>query len=1437
MDNQIFLLITLCFANNNSAALSKNAISNCKPGRTTNRVQSCGVCQSGTIHSLGRLSCYNCPDFCVLGFCKLKSDTSNPDDATLCEKCINNYFMKQGKCYKCLPGCKKCDSIDKCQDCAANFALRRNSNDCLPCPHNCEKCSWLTNSFRVQCEVCKAGYTVTSKNCIACGSFCKSCIYHKSKGINCTTCDSNAYKITKNNITTCNLCSTSMTGCFKCSNKDSCTKCISKSYALTTSKKCVKCSSIHSACLECEAHDNANKCIKCNIGYYKKDDSCSSCPRNCHSCLETNNAVKCSKCMDDYTILAAKACDKCPDNCLECEVSSGNLICKADKCKPKYTRNSNNLCSKCPDKCNECTWNSANFRTECTGTNFVHSCTEKENGKSWTRRSDGSCAACPNNCDKCYFEKNTAKTPICYASMCQKTYTYDDESGICISCPVGCDYCKKRTAGLTCLQCSEGFASNYGNSSSIIESCVACSIENCDYCEVIANEIKCIRSPCTNSTTGKFSFKTGTCEDRPVSDTSFSTILDESVHSSDDVSFDYDIVNEYIEPHVLGSTNDMALKIPPPPCPVGRILIPTGPHVGLCRNCGYNCNECQLNSGGTDVECRTCIGNSQWVVIEVDGVVSKGCYDCSIARPQCKYFERFGTAPNYKCRCKRNQCIGDQTDFNIGTVFQEPASEFKPFQKCTGCSEKFPNALQCSGVNTGSLSINSCKTGFTKTFLNNTSCLKIGEFCSGWSSLSPVKCLACAVGSYFSSGLCLPCPVGCSECISEGSIIYCIACSNGKTGIDCQSPPSVCDSINVDNCNIKWNVAFFKSTPNCQCLGCDTYYRVDNIVPGSNGMLGAACTSTGTTITIANCQQMALDYKNETICTKCIPPYLLDDGTCKEDVPDCKSGFTYFRMNEKVCQVPKKHFVVSSNLRILRVPKNRDGGKQWNSECIYNSVGESRLEDEAIANCLEYSSPAEFSTVSECTKCIAGWALEQASSTSSSKCHQCQLGCETCIVDVSSTPTTVNRCTVCSKSYALNNAGTCIKCPYNCDECRVDPENQNNALCLSFGCTSGALNDANFSCQSCSIANCAICVQQINGMFKCLKCNQGYYKDDDGICQACMQNCPFCFNNQSCIPDGCKEGFIRHRTEGTCLPCIGDGVARCSFDTATFNILIPEMCKIGFRLDTSTNPPSCERCDPNCKICNAHGIAKCDDEQCNFGYFYDPTDQKCYKEKTRCDKSIRKCPTGCKSCSLVGGMVQCTACLPTYGLREGLCDKCNSDKCQICEIPPGETSMVCTLCLQQYYLNNDECGKCPTHCKECNHNGNYQCKTCMKRYGRSPDGTCRLCPSNCETCVINTSQISTCTKCISNEFSLQIDGTCMPCSSAAFTNCATCTKALFNRKTVCKSCDAGFSLSDDGESCVFCSISKCSMCIHGNICSECKTGFHLSNYNRDCVNK
>lgn len=226
---------------------------------------------------------------------------------------------------------------------------------------------------------------------LACRSYCQSCTYDKNTGVSCSGCDDNAYLEKNGNIGKCELCSKVSSGCQKCTDKDTCKKCISDSYTLTKDNKCEPCSNINSACTKCDGSSGTNKCTECATGYYIKSESCSSCPRNCATCDEKESTIVCTKCKPYYTITSIKSCDRCPDNCDMCQLSNDKLVCVT--CSDKYAKNANNLCSKCPDNCHACTWNVGNSRTECSGTQTSHSCVENENGKSWTLKSDGTCAS------------------------------------------------------------------------------------------------------------------------------------------------------------------------------------------------------------------------------------------------------------------------------------------------------------------------------------------------------------------------------------------------------------------------------------------------------------------------------------------------------------------------------------------------------------------------------------------------------------------------------------------------------------------------------------------------------------------------------------------------------------------------------------------------------------------------------------------------------------------------------------------------------------------------------------------------------------------------------------------------------------------------------------------------------------------------------------
>lgn len=149
------------------------------------------------------------------------------------------------------------------------------------------------------------------------------------------------------------------------------------------------------------------------------------------------------------------------------------------------------------------------------------------------------------------------------------------------------------------MKCSEKFAPKY-NTNDAIDSCLACSVQNCDYCEVIDDTVQCLRSQCASKTSGtnkKFSFQSDTCSSNcPDSECSPGYVNDES-----------------------GSCYCRS-------CPTGKKIIDAGPNAGVCMGCGENCLDCQLTTDKTDVVCKTCVGTKQWLTVHESGSTKKGCY-------------------------------------------------------------------------------------------------------------------------------------------------------------------------------------------------------------------------------------------------------------------------------------------------------------------------------------------------------------------------------------------------------------------------------------------------------------------------------------------------------------------------------------------------------------------------------------------------------------------------------------------------------------------------------------------------------------------------------------------------------------------------------------------------------------------------------------------
>ncbi|CAD5114104.1 DgyrCDS3250 [Dimorphilus gyrociliatus] len=1619
----------------------------CEIIKVDKHVLSCRTCDTGYELSVNQSKCLKCPDNCFN--CREKTVWNTEYEATECLDCKPGHFLDKNICNSCPSGCLNCTNTPACLECNTAYTLRKDTQDCLPCPLNCNFCEWNSFTKRTECKECKDAYAINNDGgCTSCGKYCISCIHSKYTGISCSACSSLAFKSEDNGRVVCQLCSQFLLGCKHCLNKDRCSVCESSAYSLSNTGRCLLCSqAVHFACIECDITSGHGTCKKCQTEFYVKEDICAPCPPNCDLCDEINGRVECVKCKANYGSSNTKICDHCPNNCLKCAVSEHKLKCLEGQCIEGYTLNEAKQCSKCPDNCKQCTYNNVRGKTECLGTNSNHFCLENANGKSWTKRVDGECIPCPQNCDKCYFPTANSDFPVCYPSKCQRTFGFDDLTGFCFPCQSGCDLCKKTGVSSTCLKCSKGYAPEYKSGTSDITLCRSCSsISNCDYCEVILGEVKCLRSPCSvkeNSLNKKFSFTTQAC--------SLSCPSDSSCNSKS-------IVDEGGICYCRS-------------CPKGSQVILDGPNSGVCKSCGSDCIECVLNSERTDVECVTCSTAKQWLTVNIAGVEVKGCYDCSDARPSCAILEYDGTS----CKCKLGGCIGDEST-NYRTVFQNSLGN----RNCKTCQTLDPNALWCTGTYE-SFSIAGCKGGYD---LLTTKCLRISPGCSRWDpnhsgiDKNYMKCLRCINGYYLYNEKCFKCSdtvPHCLSCIYHNTYkVICTKCSIGK-GYNCGH--STCTS---SNCAEPW---VLHSNPDlCGCLSCLT-----NTYDGTN-FANFYYSCAAVSYSLPDCSAtIYISPTPSTLCRDCSPSYILSDSrsTCVSSVGwNCEQEYLYG--NPLQCQVPAiNHFKVSDSTTPLPVqtiingcvyykylqtdsPSQPSNGRcaqcednkiieftsslyytcqtcslqssmtncllaiSLNSKCLCstcqtNIPGSNYLMkpdmsgclkcfisfcakyslqlvsgqyycrctlclDEAVLNddgtkCVDCSSTTcvggskyvsddmckcrcksdeilskdEITCIScsemsisqckvdklyldnnicKCSECLEGYTLSFDSKQclscttspgagtshcrkcrhdknllthtsfcvecndnyglyhgiqSTGTCIQCGVGCKACEVHLGSTN---KQCKECLAGYALNSEKICVQCPQTpmaCSDCYFDSSDETKILCKQFSCIgNSALRDKDFKCEICPISNCLLCTKDISSKFVCLKCSKSYFIDSSGQCESCASDCDFCTEKDKCLPDGCKDGFIRKRLVGTCVKCTGEGVLRCSYESTLSDNLIPQLCESSYYLNNEVTPNACEKCASHCKLCNKNGAGKCDIDKCEDGYFYSSFDKKCYERNGNClgyqrlfdmticsscnytthvlvsgvcricpvgcngcsfthkyscsscvfgyylneVKSCSPCPGGCKECVLEEERVRCTSCLSRYGLKNGLCESCGVRECQSCQEIETGAELECTSCASNHFLSTNICSKCPENCEICILvNKNLVCSKCYKNFARDTDGTCVPCSTNCNFCTVLTDKTTRCQSCISNKYSLQSNGRCKLCSDVTFENCETCSDADQDDKTKCRSCRRGYTLKNDGSSCIYCSIDKCTDCIHGKLCEKCEDNTFKANYGTRCAKK
>ena len=448
-----------------------------------------------------------------------------------------------------------------------------------------------------------------------------------------------------------------------------------------------------------------------------------------------------------------------------------------------------------------------------------------------------------------------------------------------------------------------------------------------------------------------------------------------------------------------------------------------------------------------------------------------------------------------------------------------------------------------------------------------------------------------------------------------------------------------------------------------------------------------------------------------------------------------------------------------------------------------------------------------------------------------------------------------DKCSLCEVKYFLALDGeVCIKCDdsyygmVGCAGSCTFMKELSNVKCQEDSCKTGYYEIVPGYCSICSLIdeNCLECdYLKTNSEFKCKKCKEHYFPNNDGLCELCEEeDCLKCSDKNFCIE--CKEGKTAY-PDGKCY----------------LNI---ENCKIGV-YSTEKNSSICIECNRD-YYPDFDGIC----QKCETELFLTRC-HKCHLDggKIKCDEGsiLTGCTyfsklSSCESCSVKDDELRCDKCKEysdyysqLYITQNGECRNCKQDSergyCLVCSDDP---KAPCDLCYERSVLIDDKCIRCDTLFDKCDKCSKSQCLKCYSGYGFLYEEGCTSCKElfgeGCLSCGLNPYDGKPyCAECQYGYF-YGTDGKCKTCQEDGnLSNCKKC-RELGKNGYICTQCENYYELLDgkcyktcsiyqvlgnDGE-CRSCSsnevgLSNCNQCqkiSDGQFeCTNCYYGYKLIN--------
>ncbi|CAD8193965.1 unnamed protein product [Paramecium octaurelia] len=398
--------------------------------------------------------------------CQQCTNASDCIPAKTFEACSNGQYLDiyKNKCKQCSKNCKRCTSLQNCQECLDGYidpslgcicGIKKfeDSNGCSDCSQDCNQC--INQTFCLECRhdslkvlinnecVCQDGYFDNSTACAQCQANCKRCTnssdcsecfegFQITNSVQCAIVSNNYYStLLKQSFpcpTTdvCNPCSSSMSNC-SCGDKiigpnEYCDDGNSEQY-----DGCHNCQ--FSVQIQCTMQING-KCRECATQGWYLDQTTSTCKEQCRDGLKVGKE-KCDDGLDNSNCLN---CDFfCRNDCQMCDMNQG--VCT--KCRVGLKQEKNYCINICGD----------GIIVSAPDIDYYEECDDSNN-----QDDDGCSKLCKFQC------QNDKVCQMCVNELCQQCQHGYFLNKIMNKCECGlscltCDY----SSGKGCSNCQHGY--------------------------------------------------------------------------------------------------------------------------------------------------------------------------------------------------------------------------------------------------------------------------------------------------------------------------------------------------------------------------------------------------------------------------------------------------------------------------------------------------------------------------------------------------------------------------------------------------------------------------------------------------------------------------------------------------------------------------------------------------------------------------------------------------------------------------------------------------------------------------------------------------------------------------------------------------------------------------------------------------------------------